>query len=139
MQKYLQGLDQVKEAQYISKDQALENFKVKHANEPQILQAVEEVGGNPLGASLVITAKSTSDYQAILQDLKDPQYDNMIESKNFDDHKLVIDRIMGITGKVTTGVAVVALIFTLISILIIFNIPPFNSIYLISGISKNKC
>jgi len=121
VQKYLLGLDQVKDVQYVSKDQALESFKAKHQDNPKILESLAQIDNNPLGASLTIKAKSTAGYPIILADLKDPQYDNMIESKDFDDHKLVIDRIMGITSKVTTGVAAVALIFTLISILIIFN------------------
>jgi len=120
-QKYLQGLGQVDKVTYISKDQALADFKAKHANDTQIIESLQEIEGNPLGASLVIKAKSTADYPAILEDLKDPQYNNLIESKDFDDHKLVINRITSITNKINTGVVVVALIFTMISILIIFN------------------
>jgi cell division transport system permease protein len=74
-----------------------------------------------LGASLVIKAKSTDQYTLILEQLEDPQYSNLIESKNFDDHKTVINRITSITEKVNYGVFVIALIFTIISILIIFN------------------
>lgn len=121
VQRYLESLNQVKEVGFISKEQALENFKAKHIDNPKILESLEQIENNPLGASLVITAKDTADYPVILDDLKDPQYDNLIESKDFDDHKLVIDRITGITDKVSTGVAVVAFIFSLISILIIFN------------------
>jgi len=121
VQRYLQGLSQVKDVQYISKEQALENFKTKHKDDPKILASLDEIAQNPLGASLVIKAKSTSDYPLILENLSDPQYNNLIESKDFDDHKLVINRISGITQKVSTGVIVIALIFTLISILIIFN------------------
>ncbi len=121
VQRYLQSLMQVKEIEYVSKEQALENFKNKHKDNPKILESVSEIDKNPLGASLIIGAKSTADYPIILENLKDPQYNNMIESKDFDDHKVVIDRISGITKRVNYGVFVVASIFTLISILIIFN------------------
>jgi len=121
VQRYLQGISQVKEVQYISQDQALENFKAKHQDNPKILESLKEIEQNPLGASLVIKAKSTDQYTLILEQLEDPQYSNLIESKNFDDHKTVINRITSITEKVNYGVFVIALIFTIISILIIFN------------------
>jgi len=121
VQRYLQGISQVKEVQYISQDQALENFKAKHQDNPKILESLKEIEQNPLGASLVIKAKSTDQYTLILGQLEDPQYGNLIESKNFDDHKTVINRITTITQKVNYGVFVIALIFTIISILIIFN------------------
>ena len=121
VQRYLQGISQVKEVQYISQDQALENFKAKHQDNPKILESLKEIEQNPLGASLVIKAKSTDQYTLILEQLVDPQYSNLIESKNFDDHKTVINRITSITEKVNYGVFVIALIFTIISILIIFN------------------
>lgn len=121
VQKYLQGLDQVKEVDYISKDQALANFKEKHKDDPKILESLNEIQANPLGASLVVKAKNSADYPAILQTLQSPQYDNLIESKDFEDHRAVIDRINGITSKVSKAVIVVAALFALISILIIFN------------------
>ncbi len=118
---YLQSLIQVREVAYISKEQALDDFKNRHKDNPKILASLDELSKNPLGASLIVTAKNTSEYPKILEYLADPQYNNMIESKNFDDHQLVIERISDITQKVNTGVIAVALIFTIISLLIIFN------------------
>jgi cell division transport system permease protein len=121
VQQYLQTLAQVKRVDYISQEQALENFKTKHKDNPKILQSLEEIAQNPLGASLVIKADNSADYPIILDTLQTPQYNNLIESKNFEDHKAVIERINGITSKVSKGVILIALIFALISILIIFN------------------
>ncbi len=118
---YLQSLIQVREVNYIPKEQALEDFKNRHKDNPKILASLDELSENPLGASLIVTAKNTSDYPKILEYLADPQYDNLIESKNFDDHQLVIERISNITQKINTGVIAVALIFAIISLLIIFN------------------
>jgi len=121
IQRYLESLMQVKSVEYISKDQALENFRERHKDNPKILQSLEEVSKNPLGANLIVKAKTPADYPLILENLSDPQYDSLIESKDFEDYRLVIDRISGITKKVNTAVIIVALIFALISILIIFN------------------
>jgi len=121
VQNYLKSLVEVKEVIYISPEQAIENFKERHKDEPKILASLEEIDENPLGPSLIIKAKSTDDYPIILENLADPQYDNIIVSKDFDDHRQVIDKITGITQKVNIGVIIVAIIFTLISILIVSN------------------
>ncbi|MDD5341247.1 MAG: permease-like cell division protein FtsX [Patescibacteria group bacterium] len=119
--KNLQGLNEVKDVTYISSEQALENFKTRHQDNPEILQSIDELGKNPLGASLIVTAKVTDQYTKIMQYLAEPHYDNLIESKNFDDHRLVISRISNLMSKVNTGVVAVALVFVIIALLIIFN------------------
>jgi cell division transport system permease protein len=121
VQRYLQSLAQVKEVRFVSKDEALELFKQKHQDEPKIIESLEELNNNPLGASLIIKANNTNDYPVILENIQDPQYDTLIESKDFDDHRQVIERIDGIIQKVNRGVIIIAVIFTLISILIISN------------------
>jgi cell division transport system permease protein len=121
VKRYMQSLINVKAVDYISREQALENFKIKYNDNAKILETLVEIGDNPLGASLIIKAKTTDDYPVILANLEDPQYNNLIESKDFEDHRLFISRITNITTKVNVAVVVVALIFTLISILIISN------------------
>jgi len=121
VQKYLESLVKVEAVQYTSRDQALANFKERYQDNQKIMQSLAELDKNPLGASLAIKAKDTSDYPQILESLADPQYDALIERKDFDDHKQVISRITGITQKVNFGVAGVAVIFILIAILIIAN------------------
>jgi len=121
VQRYLEALDEVKEVQYISKDQALEDFREDHEDQPNILESLQELDENPLGASLVIKAESTYDYPSILENLDDPQYDNLIEDKEIEDHRQVIDKITNITQRVNTAVIIVVIIFTLISLSIIFN------------------
>jgi len=121
VQRYLQSLMNVKAVDYISREQALENFKIKYNDNAKIMETLVEIDDNPLGASLIIKAKTTEDYPVILANLEDPQYNNLIESKDFEDHRLFIAKITNITTKVNVAVVVVALIFTLISILIISN------------------
>ncbi|MFC1598804.1 cell division protein FtsX [Patescibacteria group bacterium] len=121
VQKYLQSLNGVKEVQFVSKDDAYANFKARHQDNPKILESLAEIDNNPLGASLIIKSHTPNDYQLILENLEDPQYDNLIESKDFEDHRTVISRISGITQRVNTAVIIIALVFTLIAILIIFN------------------
>lgn len=118
---YLESLMEVKEVDYISRDQALLNFKERHKDEPKIIESLEQLDDNPLGSSLVIKAKSRDSYEKILTNLEDEQYENMIERKEIDDHRAVITKITNIIDKVNMAVIIVAIIFTIIAISIIFN------------------
>jgi len=121
VQNYLSSLEGVKGVDFISRDQALINFRSKHKSDPKILETLDELKDNPLGATLVIHANNTEDYQKILTSLETDQYKNLIEDKDFEDHRLVIERLGKITSRVSSAVVVVAIIFALISILIVFN------------------
>ena len=65
------GLTDVKSVVYTSRDQALLDFKKKHEGDQLTLQALDELGTNPFGASLSIIAKDTSRYDAIANQLSD--------------------------------------------------------------------
>lgn len=118
---YLLSLSQVKEVEYVSPDYALTNFQKKYQNNPVILESLKEVGENPLGATLVVKARDTEDYQVILKVFDDPQYASIIQEKNFDDHEAVVKKIDSIAEKAEkTGVGVAGL-FAVVAALIGFN------------------
>ena len=89
----ISGLSQVKSVQYISKQEALESFKDKHQNDPEVMESLKEIGKNPLTPSLVIKPKDVDQYQELIANLNGIE-DDIIESRNFDDHKLMIDKII---------------------------------------------
>ncbi|MFH1142438.1 MAG: permease-like cell division protein FtsX [Candidatus Uhrbacteria bacterium] len=120
-QGYLRGLDQVVDAQLITADQALERFQERHVNEVDILRSLEEVSGNPFGSSLVVKARSSKDFDFILESLENPQYRDYIEKKEFDDYEEIISNINNITDKVRWFGFILSGIFMLIAILIVFN------------------
>src|SRR5574343_2108155 len=57
----LEELEEVKAVEYVSRDQALEAFKEKHKDDPAVIQSLEELGDNPLSASLNVRAKDPKD------------------------------------------------------------------------------
>lgn len=119
---YLSALPQVRDVQVVPAEESLETFKQLHANDPEILAALEEVGGNPIGDSLLITAHSPDDFAFILSALdSSPEYAPYIKEKNFVDTQVVIDRLTSFSDKVRLGALVLALFFAIISILIVFN------------------
>ncbi|MFA4871537.1 MAG: permease-like cell division protein FtsX [Patescibacteria group bacterium] len=118
---HLETLSQVKEITYHSSAQNLESFTQRHASDAVISDTLKELAGNPLGATLIIKAKELSDYPEILKAVDNPAYNELIEEKNYDDHRVVIDRINSITNNIRRGGLIISLIFVIIAILIVFN------------------
>jgi len=111
----------IKEVNYVSAAQAFDNFKAAHQNDPLITSSLNELSENPLPATLHIKTYKLDDYPAVATQLESDQYANFIDKVNFEDNRLVIDRLNQILKFVVTfGIALVA-VFALIAILVIFN------------------
>ena len=65
LQTKLETLPEVAEVAYIPRGEVLNKFKRRHQRNKTITDALEELGDNPLGASLSIRAKNTSQYKDI--------------------------------------------------------------------------
>ena len=117
----LTSLPEVKAIEFISRDQALEQFKRNHADEPAILEALQEVGENPLGAVLVVKANNAASYGPILEALESPAIKALVADKTVEDHRALIERLTLITDKVQRAALMLSLVFALISLLIVFN------------------
>ena len=59
--------DEIKSIDYVTKEQALENFKKITNNSDSISRALDLIGDNPLLSSLVIKAKNPEQYGIITQ------------------------------------------------------------------------
>jgi cell division protein FtsX len=118
---FMVSLPQVSAANLFTRDQALENFKAQHANDPKILDALSELDQNPLGPSMVVKAKETEDYPFLVEALKNPQFDFAIESKTYDDHALAITRVREVGDSARLFGAILIAIFAVFSVLIVYN------------------
>lgn len=122
----LRSLPQVASVTYTSRDQALADFRTRHANDQLTLQALDELGDNPLDASLAIKAKDPAQYQSIVDFLSndsavgssgDPS-SSIVDSINYYQNKTVIDRLTAaINATEQAGIAIVVL-FALASAII---------------------
>ena len=65
LQTSVNALPEVASTQYISAPDALANFRELHQNDQLTLQALDELGDNPLGAVLNVKAKDINSYGAI--------------------------------------------------------------------------
>lgn len=126
IKKDLQALPQVSSVEYISRDQALQDFKDKHQNDQLTLQALSELGDNPLSATLNIRAKDPSQYEGIATFLNSKNAVStdgtpIIDKVNYYQNKAAIDKLSRIIDSARNlGVAITA-ILALISIIITFN------------------
>lgn len=121
----LEKLPQVESITYTSSADALTAFRARHANDQLTLQALEELGGNPLDASLAVRAKDPRDYESIVSFLEaSPALStggtSIVDRINYAQNKEVIDRLsLAIQATREIGFAVVIL-FAIASILIAF-------------------
>jgi cell division transport system permease protein len=121
----LEKLPQVASVGYTSAEDALAAFRERHATDQLTLQALEELGGNPLDASLEVRAKDPSEYESIVSFLEaSPALSSggtsIVDRINYSQNKEVIDRLtIAIQATREIGFAVVIL-FAIASILIAF-------------------
>lgn len=118
---YMASLPQTQAVDLLTSEQALLDFKERHKTDTKIIAALNELDQNPLGASLVIKAKSTSDYPFLVEALQNPQFSNYVESKTYDDHSEAIKRVQKIGDSVRYFGIILITIFTVFSILIVYN------------------
>ncbi len=118
----LKNIDNVKSVNYVSKDQALENYRKQNANNSDLLVAISQTD-NPLPASLSIkpnNPNNINDIKVFLEgtDIQALQSDPTSYSG---DRKDAIDKITHATSFFRTAGAIGVVVFAIISMLIIFN------------------
>ncbi|MDO8548489.1 MAG: permease-like cell division protein FtsX [bacterium] len=128
LQKSVDALPEVASTQYVSREDALANFRELHQNDQLTLQALDELGGNPLGAVLNVKAKDISQYSSIANFLQGQEalqtgQPQIIDKINYFDeqHQQAINRLAQITDSSRWIGLIVIIIFVLTTIAISFN------------------
>jgi len=122
----LEKLPEVKEAEYISRVKALEDFKEKHKSNSLIIQSLDEIGTNPLGAILNIKAREPSQYESIAKFLEDDQVlsksgVSVVDKVNYRQNKIIIDRLdRMIDSSQRLGLAL-AILFVVMAVAVTFS------------------
>jgi cell division transport system permease protein len=123
IEKKLEARGDVESVSYTSRDQALAAFRERHAGDELTLQALNELGENPLEASLAVKAKDPSQYEAIVNYLStdpniSPESGAIIDRINYYQNKTVIDRLTAaIKATERAGLGIVIL-FAIASVVI---------------------
>lgn len=121
VKRQVEVMGEVKSVTYISKEDALDNFKADHGDNPLILDSINELSANPLRPTLKIKANLTTDYQTISDKLLADEFQGMVEKVNYKDNQGLIERISHISDLVRKTGGVVVAVFSIIAILVMFN------------------
>ena len=129
LKKSTAALPEVESVDYVPKDQVLADFKDKWKDNGLILQALDELGGNPFGARLDVKAKDPAQYESIANffGLKGSDCTSFeskfptVDKVNYCQNKGVIDKLVKITDAANNIGFWLAMIFLIISIIITFN------------------
>jgi cell division transport system permease protein len=121
LKRSIEKLSQVKNVEYVSSADALEQFKAEHAGDATINQALAELSQNPLLASLSVKANDSNDYGAISAYLEKNAEAGLIEKVTYSQHKGAIDRLNNLVDTLNGAGLVVTLFLAFTASLVAFN------------------
>lgn len=117
----LETLSNVRSVGYISKDKALEDFRVRHEDDRLIQDSLAELETNPLQASLNIKAVDPSQYASIAAFLESNSLKTVIDKISFYENEAAINRIRAISKGLSGWGLVTTLLLALVAVLVTFN------------------
>jgi cell division transport system permease protein len=118
----IEALPEVKEINYISREEALETFRERHRSDDTIQQALDELGDNPLSASLNIKTDETEQLPVVAAYLNNVIPGDYVDEVSYnEDNKAIIDRLTAIIGVSEVAGLVLALFLAIVAILVAFN------------------
>ncbi len=117
----LQKDSRIKSVNYVSSDEARQNFQENHQGDQQILDSLGELTDNPFPSTLQIKANNLEDYPALAQMLESSSYRDLIDEINFEDNRVIIERLNSLLKFIVTFGLILMIVFCLIAILVIFN------------------
>lgn len=111
----------VKSVDYVSSEQAQNDFRNNHQNDTMIIDSLKELTENPFPATLQIKAHKLEDYPQIATMIEDNQHKALIEEVNYEDNRVIIERLNSLLKFIITFGSILMVVFCLIAILVIFN------------------
>ncbi len=117
----LKNLMQVRNVNYTSRDQALDDFKQRHAGDALIQESLAELDENPLQASLNIKAREASQYAAIVASVESNKFRSLIDKINYYENEQVINRVERVSGAMQSWGLLASLMLAVIAVLVTFN------------------
>lgn len=118
---YLTSLPQTDQVTFVTADEALAAFRERNRENPEVLDALNELSENPLGGQLIIKAKRAEDYPFLLEAIQNPQYAPFIKSSSYDDHQVAIVRIEEVGRNIRLAGSALVAIFALFGLITAFN------------------
>ncbi len=117
----IENFPEVEKVEYVSKDEALKSFKENYKDNSLVMESLNEIGGNPLPASLNIRAAQASSYESLANFLEKGEFKDLIEKVNYRQNEAIIERLFSISNSIEKGGFVASIILVLIAVLVTFN------------------
>lgn len=112
----------IKNVEYISKDQALANFNETHKGNTVLARALQEVGDNPFLPSLNITTNGDpAQYASVSNILQTSDFSKLIDKVDFSQKKDTIEKVYSITSSINTFGLILGIILIIVAMLVVFN------------------
>ena len=114
-------IPEVKSIEYVSREEALDRFTQKHKDDPLLMEALAEVGENPLLASLNIKTYQASQYEYLANFFEGASFQNTIEKVDYHQNKVIIEKIFAISSNIRLIGIIFSLLLGTIAVLVAFN------------------
>lgn len=119
-------LPEVREVQYVSAEEELQDFRETHSDKEVILRSLDELSDNPLGAKLNIKAFEPSQYESVAaffegDNLLGSDGSEIVYNINYRDNQVAIERLTRIIDSADRLGFAMTLVLVILSILITFN------------------
>jgi len=124
LQEKVQLIPEVRDVQYVSRDQAFLDFQERHKDDDLINRSIEELGDNPLGASLNVRAFESTQYEAVIAAVEsEPVVANseFVERINYYDNKSLIERLNEFSSVVRIVAYAVSIFLGIIALLVVLS------------------
>ncbi len=115
------NISEVKEIEYVSKDEALEIFIERHKDDPVLIESLAEVGYNPFLDALNIKAWEASQYEQVANFLETGVFQGLIDNVDYYQRKPVIDKVFALTSGINKIGIFFGLVLGIIAVLVAFN------------------
>jgi len=116
----LENCNEIKEIKYLSPEESLAQFEERHQEDTIILNSLEELNENPLGAVISVKFQNPSKYQKTMEIINQEQYQELIHNQNFYDYEELIKIFNKFNQKIYNIGLIISGLFLLIAILVIF-------------------
>jgi cell division transport system permease protein len=117
----IRGIENVSAVEFISKEQALNDFRERNKDNETIQKSIDELGINPLGAALNVKSDNPDNYEAITSQIEGAEFSEYVSKVNYHKYKDIIDNLSREVRANQKVALLLGLTLSVISVLITFN------------------
>lgn len=121
LQSLLTNRSDIKDVQYVSREEALRRFREKSKYRTAVLKLLDQGYGTKLPRSLSVRANHPESLETIASYIKQPPYDSIIDRLSYEENKTLIDKYIHSTTFIKKTGMFLSTLFTIIAILVIYN------------------